>query len=89
MKIKKGYLLHEVAGNYVIIAIGQEAVNFNGLMTVSESGKLLWELLSRDEGASFADLSNAILNEYDVTKEIAENDIYEFLNDLKKNNLID
>ena len=36
MKIKEGYLVHEVAGNYVVIKIGQEAVNFNGLITLSE-----------------------------------------------------
>ena len=26
MKIKSGYLVHEVAGNFVVIKIGQEAV---------------------------------------------------------------
>ena len=53
MKIKEGYLVHEVAGNYVVIKIGQEAVNFNGLITLSESAKMLWDLLKEDASIDF------------------------------------
>ena len=53
MKIKNGYLVHEVAGNYVVIKIGQEAVNFNGLITISESAKELWDLLLNKERPYF------------------------------------
>lgn len=89
MKIKEGYLLHEVAGNYVVITLGQEAVNFNGLITVSESGKLLWELLARDEGASREELLAAILNEYDVGEEEAKIDISSFIKSLENNNILE
>ena len=88
MKIKEGYLVHEVAGNYVVIKIGQEAVNFNGLITLSESAKMLWELL-KEEGTEVKDLVNKLLSEYDIDEETATNDTLEFIESLKKNNILE
>lgn len=89
MKIKKGYLVHEVAGNYVVIKIGQEAMNFNGLITLSESAKMLWDLLNRENGAVIEELVNKLLEEYDVDEKTAQNDVIEFIESLKKNNIIE
>ena len=89
MKIKKGYLVHEVAGNYVVIKIGQEAVNFNGLITLSESAKLLWDLLSREEGATNSELVKKLLEEYDIDEKTASEDVLEFTESLKKNNILE
>ena len=87
MKIKEGFLVHEVAGNYVVIKIGQEAVNFNGLITLSESAKMLWDLLK--DGAEVKDLVNKLLEEYDIDEETATNDTLEFIESLKKNNILE
>lgn len=87
MKIKEGYLVHEVAGNYVVIKIGQEAVNFNGLITLSESAKMLWDLLKED--ASIDDLVNKLLSEYEIDEETARIDTLEFIESLKKNDILE
>lgn len=89
MKIKKGYLVHEVAGNYVVIKIGQEAMNFNGLITLSESAKMLWDLLNRENGAVIEELVNKLLEEYDVDEKTVQNDVIEFIECLKNNNIIE
>ena len=89
MKIKSGYLVHEVAGNFVVIKIGQEAVNFNGLITLSESAKMLWDLLNRSEGASLDELVNKLLEEYEIDEETAKNDTIEFIESLKVNNILE
>lgn len=89
MKIKNGYLVHEVAGNFVVIKIGQEAVNFNGLITLSESAKLLWDLLNRATGAEVDELVNKLLEEYEIDETTARNDVLEFIDSLKKNNILE
>ena len=89
MKIKTGYLVHEVAGNFVVIKIGQEAVNFNGLITLSESAKMLWDLLNRDEGATVEELVNKLISEYEIDEETAKNDTLEFVQSLKDNNILE
>lgn len=89
MKIKNGYLVHEVAGNYVVIKIGQEAVNFNGLITISESAKELWDLLNRPNGAEIDELVNKLLEEYDIDEETARKDTLDFIESLKANNILE
>ena len=89
MKIKTGYLVHEVAGNFVVIKIGQEAVNFNGLITLSESAKMLWDLLNRSEGATIEELVNKLVSEYEIDEETAKNDTLEFIQSLKDNNILE
>lgn len=87
MKIKDGYILRQVAGNSIVIAVGDEALNFNGIITINGSGTFLWEQLAK--GASKSELLEAMLSEYNIDAETAEKDIEEFVSKLEKANLLD
>lgn len=87
MKIKDGYVLRQVAGNSIVIAVGDEALNFNGIITINGSGTFLWKKLV--QGASKEELLDAMLSEYNVDAETAESDIDEFISKLEKANLLD
>ena len=86
MKIKDGFVLRKVADTFVAVATGEEAVNFNAMVTTNETGAFLWEKLKNDttEEALLA----AILAEYDVDEETAKADISEFLETLKEGKLL-
>lgn len=86
MKIKDGFILREVAGNFIVVAVGDAVKNFNGVINLNETGALLWKELAK--GATEEDLKQALLNEYEVTEEIAENDVKAFVENLKQANLI-
>ena len=47
-------MLRQVAGNCVVVPIGDEAVEFNGVVTINETGKFIWELMA--EGIEKEDL---------------------------------
>ena len=85
MKIKDGYLLKEVGGNFVVVPVGN--VNFNGMLSLNETAMLIWKKL--ENGCEEADLVNAFLEEYDVTEERAKEDISIFVNKLKKAGILD
>lgn len=85
MKIKSGFLLKEVAGNYVVISAGN--LDFDGLITLNETGVLLWKILS--QGCEKKDLLDALLSEFDVSEEIARRDIDAFLEKLKLNKILE
>jgi len=87
MKIKEGYLLREVAGSSIIVAIGDEAVNFDGIRTLNETGAFLWKQI--EQGADEDKIVNALMEEYEVDEETAKNDVSEFVNLLINNGLID
>ena len=73
MKIKKGFMLREVAGNFVVVAVGEASKKFNGVINLNESGAFLWKKLA--DGIEKEKLIDALLEEYEVSKEIATADI--------------
>ena len=77
MKLKKNFVLRQVAGTWVVLLLGAETVNFSGMLQLNESGAMLWRVL--EEGGSQDALVEALLGEYDVTREQAEADVQEFL----------
>ena len=65
MKMKDGFLLRNVSDAYVVVAVGEAAKNFNGMITLNETGAFLWEALT--EGcADKKALVDKLLAEYDV-----------------------
>jgi len=87
MKIKEGYLLRQVAGSNIIVAVGDEAVNFNGIKTLNETGAFLWKQI--ELGADEELVVKALMDEYEVDEETAKEDVKEFINLLIYNGLIE
>lgn len=87
MKIKDGFVLREVAGNNVVIGVGKTMQNFNGVLTLSGSGSLLWKKL--EAGADKDELTEALLKEYEVDRETASKDIDSFLDKIRSVNLLE
>ena len=80
MKIKKGFILREVAGNNIVVAVGDAVKSFNGVINVNETGAFLWKLLEND--TTEEKLVTALLEEYDVAEELAKKDVNAFINKL-------
>ena len=47
MKLKKGFVLREVAGETVVVPVEAE-LNFNGMITLNEAAKVLWSVLENE-----------------------------------------
>ena len=43
MKIKKGFAKRNIAGSEIVVPIGKKAKEFNGMITLNESGSFLWD----------------------------------------------
>ena len=87
MKIRKGFMLREVAGNSVVVAVGEASRRFNGLITLNETAVVLWNKLA--EGTTEEELVGAITGEYAVSKEVAERDVAAFVEKCKNAGLIE
>lgn len=82
MKIKNGFLLRKVSEAFVVVAVGDVAKEFNGIITLNSTGAFLWEKLSQGcDGKEV--LVDALLEEYDVEKSIAEKDVNAFIERIK------
>ncbi|MEQ8154199.1 MAG: PqqD family protein [Clostridiaceae bacterium] len=87
MKIKDGFMLREIVDTWVVVPLGERVVEFNGLMTVSETGALLWKGI--EEGKNVGSLVDSIIAEYDIDKETASADTLEFIAAIEKNGLLE
>ena len=82
MKAREDFVLRQIADEYLLIPVGEAALKINGLMCLTESGFLLFQKLQTP--CTREDLVRSMLEEYDVSEEIAGNDVDEFLAVLKR-----
>lgn len=87
MKIDKQFILRKIAGDYVIIPTGKTALEFNGMITVNEQGAFLWQQLFGE--TTEEQLVDALLNEYDVDRQTAQEDVSEFLQVLRHYDILE
>lgn len=80
MKLKKEYVLRQVASTYVVLPLGLDTVGFDGMIKLNETGALLWKAL--EQGGDADALVKALTAEYAVTEAQAKADVDEFLNKL-------
>ncbi len=82
MKIKEGFVLRQVASRWVVLPVGKAAVSFNGMLSLNDTGVLLWHKL--EGGCDRETMADALADAYDVTKEQALSDVDEFIATLTK-----
>lgn len=87
MKIKANYVLREVANQNIVVPVGKETLKFNGMINLNNSGKYLWNLLQTDK--TVEELVEALMEKYDVSKEVALADVNKFIDVLKVNNFLE
>ncbi len=86
MKIKDQYILKKIAGKNIVVPIKEEAVNFNGIITLNETSTFLFEKLKNE--ITIDELVSLMVNRYDVEEKIARKDIIDFIDVLTKKGLI-
>lgn len=87
MKVKKGFMLREVAQNFVVVPVGKAAIDFNGIITLNDTGAFLWSQLLDD--IEFTELKARLKKEYQVDDKTASIDIKNFLAELDQAKLIE
>lgn len=87
MKIKDGYIMKEIAGSKVVMAIGAESNNFNGIITFNEVGAEVFSML--DGSNSIEKIIEVISEKYDVSGEIVKEDVLNVVEKMKEHGLIE
>ena len=87
MKIKSGYILREIVGEYFIIPIGAESIDNNRMITVNETGKTIWDTLQKD--ISIDELMKIMLDTYEVDEQTLRADVDEFLAKIRGAGLVE
>lgn len=81
MEIKKQVISRCVAGEYMLIPAGETVLEYNGIFTITESGKFLWDNI--EKGADEKELVNLLVQEYGIDTDTASADVNEFIEMLR------
>ena len=87
MKARDGFILRDLAGEYVLAPVGKQIKNFKGIVLMNELSVFIWKQLQCD--TSRQDLLSSILDEYDVGEAAAAADLDEILSRMTAFELID
>ncbi len=86
MRIREGFMLRDIAGETVVVPVGQTSLDFNGMITLNDTGAFLWRMLQEETDADA--LAAAILAEYDVDEQTARRGIERFIEKLRVEGLL-
>ena len=86
MEIKKQVVLRSVAGEHMLIPVGETVLQYNGIFMLTETGKFLWENI--EKGADSDQLKALLAKEYEIDYATADTDVNEFLEMLREFEII-
>ena len=84
---KKNYLLKDIAGDFILIARGETALEVNGVYVFNETGALLWNLL--EQYNTISEIANVLVQKYKIDKEQGMQDVQKCIEKMIDSNLID
>lgn len=85
MKIKDGFVLRTVAGETVALPT-HGVTDVDMMITLNDTGRFLWECLQKDTDENA--LVEALLGEYDVSREVAAEAVSAFVAQLKEQDFL-
>lgn len=88
MKIKKGYKLKQIGGQYTVVVDRRIVKSFNSLITLNQSAVFLWNLL-KERNVTKQEMLDALLSEFEISTVLALSDIDVFVKTMKKNEIIE
>ena len=86
MKIKDGYIKVESYDGFVVTTVGDENKNSKIMLTLNGTASEIWDMLK--DGKSVDEITAALSEKYDITKEKAQDGVDRIIVSLKKEGIL-
>lgn len=89
MKVIDGYILKEIASNYMVIPVGQSIIEYKSMLHLNDTGAFIWQQLESD--IQYDQLLQIMISEYEAVGDdiaIIKKDLDEFIDILNSMKLI-
>ena len=87
MKIKDGFITRKIGDKIVAITVGEHTKDFNGMITLNDTGHFIWKCLEKDTDKE--SIANEVIKEYDISTADAMAEIDKFITELEKNGILE
>ena len=89
MKVKKGFEMQNVCGEYIIVPAGVENVDYSKIISMNPTAAYLWEKVAGMPEFTVEDMVQFLLDEYEVEESVAREDSELIVERWKEIGLID
>ena len=78
MRIKDSFVLQEIADEFIVVPVAEDADRLRGIIKLNETGAFLWRYMV-EHSASMEELVAALASQYKIDKQKATIDIETFI----------
>lgn len=82
MKRNNNFVIREMGDKFILVPFGEKSIDFNGILTINESAKFLWE--KSGEEFSKESLMEELITEYNIDESVASDAVEKFIDFLKE-----
>lgn len=75
MKVKNGFNLREVCGENIIVAEGDENIDFSNIISMNESSAYLWQGVQKLDNFTIDTLTQLLCEQYEIDEATAKKDV--------------
>ena len=87
MKLRGEFVVRQVMDDTVAIPVGQTALGLNGMILLNDASKVIWQCLEQETDPR--KIVKAMTDTFEVSEEVAQADVMEFLEKLRQLQLLD
>ena len=87
MRRKKDFIKQNVGGENLLVPLGAQVIDLNGLITLNGTAACVWELLAEER--SLDELTAAVAERFDVDPETARADAKAFVDEIARIGLLE
>ncbi len=80
-------MMQNVGGENLLVPLGAQVMDLNGLITLNDTAACVWELLAEER--SLDELAAAVAEWFDVAAEIARADVQTFVDEITRLGLLE
>ena len=87
MTRKADFLMQKVGGEHLLVPLGAEVLNLNGLITLNDTAAHVWELLAGRHDVD--SLAAGVAAKFDVAPDAARVDVQALVDEMSRLGLLD
>lgn len=87
MKLKEGFMTHEVGGEHMVVAAGEAGKIFNGLIRNNKTAGFIYDMLLQE--TTEEQIVDAMLEKYEASREQVLADVRRIIGEIRKAGFLD
>lgn len=81
MKVNKDFVLREIAGESILVPLGQQTMQMDGIINLNPVAAVIWSALSENPDQEY--VLQEILEHFDIDEVQVRKDLQEFIDEMK------